>query len=90
MYFSNLVTPKISMKIDTENKSRIADPNVEMYIAWFNEIKKVNLEYKDRIDKFDATTQFTRDIGNQFLIGINISMIREKYITCEFDHEPEE
>lgn len=52
------------MKIDQDNKSRIADPNVEIYVAWFNEIKKVNLEYKDKIEKFDATTQFTRNIGN--------------------------
>ena len=48
--------PKIRMKIDTEKKSRIPDPNVDMYIAWFNEIKKVKFEYKDKIDKFDAET----------------------------------
>lgn len=44
------------MRISHEERNRIADPNVEMYIAWFNEVKKVKLQYKQKIDKFDATT----------------------------------
>ena len=90
MYFSNLVVPKIQMKINHEKKSRIADPNVDMYIAWFNEIKKVRFEYKEKIDRFDAETQFTKNVGNLFLVGVDITMIKDKYVTCEFDHEPDE
>ena len=88
MYFSNLTRPKIQMKIDHTLRNRIADPNVEMYIAWFNELKKVNIEYKQRIDRFDATTKFTKDIGNRFLVGLNISINKDGYVFCEFNHEP--
>jgi hypothetical protein len=56
IYVSNLTMPKILLKVNYDVKSRIADPNVDIYIAWINEIKKVNLEYKERIDRFDATT----------------------------------
>lgn len=89
IYVSNLAKPKIQMRVDTENRNRITDPNVEMYIAWFNEIKKVKLEYKPRIDKFDAVTQFTKDVGNKFVVGLNIKMLKDKYVWCEFAHEPE-
>lgn len=86
MYVSNLTMPKIQMRIDHDNKSRIADPNVEIFVAWFNEVKKVSLEYKHKINKFDATTKFTKDVGNKFLCGLNINMLKKKYILCEFDH----
>ena len=45
MYVSNLTMPRILLKINYENKSYIADPNVEIYTAWVSEIKKVNIEY---------------------------------------------
>jgi len=89
MYVSNLTMPKILLKINHDNKSRIADPNVEIYIAWVNEIKKVNLEYKQRIDRFDATTQFTKDMGSKFIAGLNTCMLKERYTVLEFDHVPE-
>ena len=88
LYYSNLTKPHIQIKVNHENRSRIADPDVEMYIAWFNEIKKVNLEYKQRIDAFDATTQFTKDMGNKFIVGMNNSVIKDKYIFIDFEHEP--
>lgn len=89
MYVSNLTMPKIQMRIDQESRSRIADPNVELYIAWFNEIKKIKLEYKARTDKFEATTQFTRLLGNNFYIGFNINLVKDRFVCCEFSHDPE-
>ena len=86
MYVSNLTMPKLALRINHEKASRIADPNVEMYIGWLNNIKKVNLEYKDRIDKFDATTQFTKDLGSVFFAGLNINLLKERYITLEFSY----
>ena len=85
---SNLSKPKIQMSIKTTDKSRVADPNVELYIAWFNTLKKVNLEYRERIDKFEANTQFTKDMGNVFFVGHSTQMIKNHYVFCEFDHEP--
>ena len=84
---SNLVFPKILLKQNLEKKSRIADPNVDMYIAWFNEIKKVQFEYKPKIDKFEAETSYKYSTGNIFIVGMNISMLKDRFITCEFDHE---
>lgn len=46
MYVSNLTMPKIQMRQNFDSKSRIADPNVELYIVWMNEMKKVSLEYR--------------------------------------------
>ena len=80
--------PKIQMSIKTVERSRIADPNVELYIAWFNTLKKVNLEYKDKIDKFEANTQFTKEVGNIFFAGHSTQMIKHHYVFCEFNHEP--
>ena len=89
MYVSNLTMPKLALKINHEKASRIADPNVELYIGWLNNIKKVNIEYKDRNDKFDATTQFTKDLGSVFFAGLNIGLVEQKYTTLEFSYEPE-
>ena len=80
--------PKIQMSIKTVERSRIADPNVEVYIAWFNTLKKVNLEYKEKIDKFEANTQFTKEVGNIFIAGHSTQMIKHHYVFCEFNHEP--
>jgi len=76
------------MRIDADNRSRIADPNVEMYVAWFNTVKKVTFEYRPKIDKFEATTLFTKDMGASFLVAVNTCMIKERYIFCEFFHQP--
>ena len=40
--------PKVQLKIDTSTRSSIAEPNVLMYIAWFNVVKKVKLEYDEK------------------------------------------
>ena len=90
MYLSNLAMPKITMRLDTENRSVIPDPNVQMFIAWFNEVKKVNLYYTKTFDKFDAKTmtEDTRVLGDCYLVGINVSMINSKYVTVAFDHTP--
>ena len=87
MYVSNLAMPKIQMRINTTNRSRVADPNVELYLAWFDKLKKVNLEYKDRLDKFEAITQFTKDLGNVFFVGHSVSMFKDRYVLCEFNHD---
>lgn len=87
-YVSNLTMPKIQMRIDAENRSRIADPNVEMYVAWLNTVKKIIFEYHPKKDKFEATTQFTKDLGGSFIVGLNTCMIKERYIFCEFFHQP--
>ena len=77
MYVSNLSMPKIQMRINTSNRSRVADPNVEMYIAWYDTLKKVNLEYKDRLDKFEAITQYTKELGNVFFVGHSVTMFED-------------
>ena len=80
--------PKVQLKIDTANRSSIADPNVLMYIAWFNVVKKVRLEYDEKTRKFTGTTVYSKDIGNVFLCGLNTSMMADHFVTCEFLHEP--
>ena len=89
MYVSNKVIPKIQLVINNERSSSIKDPNVDMYCAWFNEIKKVKLEYNEEKKKFGSEIVYTIDIGNSFLVGFNFTMLKnKKYFTCEFDHEP--
>ena len=89
MYVSNLTKPKIFLKIYNENKSCLADPNVEIYTAWVNEIKKVNIEYNQEKDRFEAMTQFTKDMGDKFVAGLNLCMLKEKYILLQFNHDPD-
>lgn len=66
----------------------MADPNVVMYIAWFNTVQKIRIEYKDRTRKFEGTTVYKKDIGDLFLTAINTSMVPERFVLCEFLHGP--
>ena len=86
LYVSNLTMPKIQMRQNFDHCSRIADPNVELYIVWVNEMKKVNLEYKQRIEKFDATTNYTKNLGNKFLAGLHVNILKERYVHLEFNY----
>ena len=65
-----------------------------MYVAWFNEIKKVQIAFSEEKKKFVAKTIYKENIGNAFLVGFNFTMLgnmaNKRYFTCEFDHEPEE
>ena len=53
-----MAIPKIIIKQDFKNQSSINDPNVLIYIGWFNTLKKVKIEYKLRIKKFEAENIF--------------------------------
>ena len=88
LYVSNQMMPKVQLKIDTANRSSIADPNVLMYIAWFNVVKKVRLEYDEKTRKFTGTTVYSKDLGDVFLCGLNTSMMVDHFVTCAFLHEP--
>ena len=69
----------------------IKDLNIDLNFAWFNEIKKIHLEYDEQKKKFFSVRRDDIvDVGNAFLVGFNFTMLKDKHFTCEFDHEPEE
>lgn len=82
--------PKVQLKIDTSTRSSIAEPNVLMYIAWFNVVKKVKLEYDEKQRKFTGTTVYSKDLGDVFICGLNTSMMADTFITCQFLHKAPE
>ena len=90
MYVSNQMMPKVQLKIDTSTRSSIAEPNVLMYIAWFNVVKKVKLEYDEKLRKFTGTTVYSKDLGDVFICGLNTSMMADTFITCQFLHKAPE
>jgi len=61
-------------------------PNVFVYISWFHTLKKVKVEMDEKSGKFVATTIYTHDMGKIYLSGLNVAMLQNCFVTCEFDH----
>ena len=78
-YKSKLTRPHIDLKVDTKSKYRGNSqfPTVEMYLAWFNEVKKYRIWYDRSKKKYLFDKIYGKDFGNVFLVGTNIQMLSQ-------------
>lgn len=77
------------MKEDTEFNG-ISFPNVSMYVSWFNVLFCFKLSYTKKKDKFDAAKVFEIDLGSVYSCGMNVQMLPECFVFCEFVHNHNE
>ena len=91
LYKSNLITPKIEMKLD-KTKGTVQLPTVDMYFTWFNEVRKFRFFYNSKIKKYTYEKIYGKDLGDVYIIGINTSLLKDqnKFIRCEFLHDTQE
>ena len=84
-------TPNIELRIDnvSNRKGSIAKPTYELYIGWFDTIRKFRLFYSNQKKKYDQEQIYKKDLGSVYVFGINTTLLKDenKFFRCEFSYE---
>lgn len=80
LYQSSSVKPSIQMQAESQGGQHFYN----MYVVWFNELKKYRLVLED--GKYQCKTIFEHDMGLVFFTAFNIHMSSDCFVFCQFNY----
>ena len=88
-YGSTNSVPYIELKIARpKGQSNVISqhPTIKMYSSWFNVVRKDMFSYDRQKSRYDYQKKgnIKTSVGNTYVAGLNISVLQDKFVRCEF------